>query len=125
MNAALEQGEGITVAINADSLYSSRAIWQSSSSNPDFTTYDHQIQVIRVDLASGKVWVNDSALKTGGQEFSLSGLMKSWQASDYDLTVVSAIAHPAAWRTRSRPDPEFGAPFAAPVTLPIGFARGP
>jgi hypothetical protein len=90
MNAALAEGKAVTIAINNNSLYSSRPNWRSASSNPDFTTYNHQIQVLKVDMASGKVWVNDSALTTGGQEFSLSAVMKAWQVSDYDLTVVSA-----------------------------------
>lgn len=41
-------------------------------------------------MVSGKVWVNDSALKNGGVYFPLSGFMTAWQTSDYDLTVVSA-----------------------------------
>jgi hypothetical protein len=92
MDAALAQGKAITVGINNNALYSSRAGWKASSSNPDFTSYNHQIQVIKVDLTTGTVWVNDSALEAGGLAFSLSAFMKSWQVSDYDLTVVSAIA---------------------------------
>jgi hypothetical protein len=91
MDAALAQLKGVTVGINNNALYSSRAGWQSSSSNPDFTSYNHQIQVLKVDLTAGKVWVNDSALEAGGLEFSLSAFMKAWQATNYDLTVVSAI----------------------------------
>jgi hypothetical protein len=41
-------------------------------------------------MSAGKVWVNDSALTTGGVSYPLSGFMTAWQASDYDLTVVSA-----------------------------------
>ena len=108
MNAALAQGKAVTIAINNNSLYSSRPGWTPSSSNPDFTTYDHQIQVLKIDVTNGKVWVNDSALATGGQEFSLSAVMKAWQVSDYDLTVVSVKATYAGagevgvWRIRCR-----------------------
>ncbi|TGD85483.1 hypothetical protein BayCH28_20865 [Mycolicibacterium sp. CH28] len=91
LDAALAQGSAITVGINNNALYSSVPGWKPGSANPNFTTYNHQIQVLRVDVANGKVWVNDSALPSGGTEFSLSAFMKSWQASDYDLTVVSAI----------------------------------
>jgi hypothetical protein len=89
MNAALEQGKAVTIAINNWSLYSSRPNWSAPRSNLDYTIYNHQIQVLKVDIANGKVWVNDSALETGGQEFSLSAVMKAWQVSDYDLTVVA------------------------------------
>ena len=84
MCAALAQGYAITAAINNNALY------DSGTSNANYTNYNHQIQVLKVDNATGKIWVNDSALESGGTQFSLSTFMKSWQVSNYDLTVVSA-----------------------------------
>jgi hypothetical protein len=83
------------VFINNDALYSSRPDaskppWTPENENTDFTTPNHQVQVLNVDMSAGKVWVNDSALTTGGVSYPLSGFMTAWQASDYDLTVVSA-----------------------------------
>jgi hypothetical protein len=95
LNAALAQGKAISVFINNDALYSSRPDaskppWTPENENTDFTTPNHQVQVLNVDMSAGKVWVNDSALTTGGVSYPLSGFMTAWQASDYDLTVVSA-----------------------------------
>jgi hypothetical protein len=94
MNAALAQGNAITIGINNNSLYSSDPeLWSEvKEANADFIEYNHQIQVLKVDLVTATVWVNDSALKVGGKPFTLSAFMKSWQASDYDLTVVSKKA---------------------------------
>ena len=52
--------------------------------------------MLRVDVPNGKVWVNDSALNSGGQEYSLSGFMKAWGASDYNLTIVTALPQSAS-----------------------------
>jgi hypothetical protein len=91
LGAALVQGKAITVSVNSNSLYSSVSGWKPSSANPDFTTSNHAIQVLKVDTANGKVWVNDSAGNKGGEEYSLSGFMKAWQTSDYSMNIVSAI----------------------------------
>ncbi len=91
MNAALAQGKAVTVGINNYSLYSSTNPEFNPGPDANYNNYNHQIQVLRVDAANGQIWVNDSAHQDGGEQYSLSAFMKSWQVSDYDLTVVSAI----------------------------------
>lgn len=93
MAAALAQGKAIMVDVDSQSIIDAS---NGQVSSTPVTETDHVIAVSGVDLANGRVYVNDGNLDKGSAAVSLSGFMKAWGADNFGLVVVQKAASAAA-----------------------------
>lgn len=94
LEASLAQGDAVIVGVNSNLLWSSTG----DITKPLYTSAGHAVEVIKVDLTKGTVYVNDSAgvkIVDGkpegkGQAITIAAFLASWQTSGYGMTIVSA-----------------------------------
>jgi hypothetical protein len=76
----------------------SSVIWNAandatSSGTPNYTSADHSVVAIAVDLPNGKVYLNDSGPEFGqGMAVPIGAFMNGWQANDYHMTVFEKMS---------------------------------
>ncbi len=91
----MAQGDAVIVGVNSNLLWSSTG----DITKPLYTSAGHAVEVIKVDLTKGTVYVNDSAGVTlvdgkpegKGQAITIAAFLASWQTSGYGMTIVSAV----------------------------------
>lgn len=93
---ALQQGQAVIVAANADVMWNAyqRRYFNKSPANLEAATADHALLVISVDLAKNAIYVNDSSVQNGqGFPMPLDDFMKAWQTGGFDM-VTAELKNP-------------------------------
>lgn len=92
LQAALANGSGAMVTFNTNIVWTAAGNYQLSQT-PNFLNPGHEAVVVAVNMKTGKVYLNDSAVSYGqNMEVPLGAFLNGWQASDYELTVVTKKA---------------------------------
>jgi hypothetical protein len=88
VEAALAAGKAVAVVVDAGLIV--------NASGADVPTPDpeanHWVVVTGVDIANGKVYLNDGNLPAGSTPVSMAGFMWSWQSSDFGVIVAENAA---------------------------------
>lgn len=93
VEAALAAGKAVAVVVDA------RLIVNASGANVETPAPEpnHWVVVTGVDIATGKIYLNDGNLPAGSTPVSVAGFMWSWQSSDFGVIVADkAVATSAA-----------------------------
>ncbi|BBX10305.1 hypothetical protein [Mycolicibacterium aichiense] len=88
MFTALQQGQAVIVAANADVMWNAyqRRYFNRSPANVEAATADHALLVISVDLSRNMIYVNDSSVQNGqGFPMPLDDFMKAWKTGGYEM----------------------------------------
>lgn len=92
LQAALANGSGAMVTFNTSIVWTAAGDYQLSQT-PNFLNPGHEAVVVSVNMKTGKVYLNDSDVSYGqNMEVPLGAFLNGWQASDYELTVVTKKA---------------------------------
>ncbi len=84
VEAALAAGKAVAVVVDAALIVNaSGANVETPAPEPN-----HWVVVTGVDIATGKVYLNDGNLPAGSTPVSVAGFMWSWQASDFGVIVA-------------------------------------
>jgi hypothetical protein len=90
LEVALAEGKAVMAGVNADAIWTAASA-SVTSGTPNYTSIDHQLVVIFVDLPMGQVYLNDSGVSYGqGMKVPLGAFLSAWQGRNYQMTVVEA-----------------------------------
>ncbi|TGD89872.1 hypothetical protein BayCH28_04610 [Mycolicibacterium sp. CH28] len=97
LQAALAEGKATMVAYPVAIVWTAVTDFKPEPKDSYFVS-DHAAVVTQVDMKNGLVYVNDSSMQNAGQSVGqakalpIGVFLSGWQASGYDLTIVSANA---------------------------------
>jgi hypothetical protein len=95
MFTALQQGQAVIVAANADVMWNAyqRRYFNRSPANIEAATADHALLVISVDLSRNMIYVNDSSVQNGqGFPMRLDDFMNAWKTGGYEMITAELQA---------------------------------
>ncbi|MGI9126287.1 MAG: hypothetical protein ACR2JM_16290, partial [Mycobacterium sp.] len=90
LQAALAKNGAATAVVNAETIWNAaRPPDSPPAATPNYADPNHAVSVVKVDLNSGMVYLNDSGPAYGqGERVPLGAFMSAWQGSGYKLTIV-------------------------------------
>jgi len=92
VEAALAAGKAVAVVVDSGLIVNA---YGQNVPTPD-PEPNHWVVVTGVDIATGKVYLNDGNLPAGSTAISMAGFMWSWQASDFGVIVAEKAPAAAA-----------------------------
>lgn len=96
LQAALATGKAAMATVASSGVWSA-AINGEPSGTPNYFDADHEVAVIKVDLVTGRVFLNDSGPSYGkAMEVPIGAFMSAWQGNNYELTIISKPAAPSS-----------------------------